>query len=343
MRGESITVKASAIILRAMLLAASLLLTLSSCGIAGIFPDDLVQMTQRIDLSAEITAADAGTFQLAILKLLGTEYVLLFSSASSDPSQTHLFVLSPTLEVQDRYTKDAIDTTVSPSGTPFQGTAAVTRLLDNTIIIGNVVATAASAGLVLASKLPVSLWGTAIVGPSPGGITLTGFSVGSSGNFSCQVYDSSWAPIASTPHPVGGAVYFRGAFTDPEDDQSNTAFLVFEDTSTNTDSFVQVPKVPDLAGGWPSSAPILGNPEYPVFTKTNMDGASINVTAQGIVGYDYSSQSWIRFLPSSPDAVKSLSVGSRNGSEITAFSYSGGYFCIFDPATRALTRYEKWW
>jgi hypothetical protein len=137
-------------------------------------------------------------------------------------------------------------------------------------------------------------------------------------------------------------VYFRNAFADPGDDAGNTALLVFEDLASSTDYFVQVPKVPDLAGGWPA-LPILSNPQYPQFKKANLDGSSISVTAQGFVGYDNSTQSWIRFLPSAPDTVQSLYVGNHDSSQGVAFSYGGDYFCTFDPATRALTRYEKWW
>jgi hypothetical protein len=330
-----------------VLLAAVLLLSLASCGtvITGVFFNDLGQMSAQVDLSGDIAAADGASFRLAILKLLGTEYVLLFSSDSFDPSRTHLFVLSPTLAVQNRFTMNDIVTTVPPAGASFVGDAAVTRLLDNTIIIGNIVASAAPTGLLLTSKLPGSASlrnSIAIVGPSPGSITLTGFSSDQSGMMHYDVYDASWSRIGSPSHAAGLRAWIRGVFTDPGDDRGNTALLVFEDTSASIDYFVEVPKVPDLAGGWPA-ADILSNPLYPQFRKSNLDGSSISVTAQGIVGYDWSSQSWIRFLPTAPASVSSMYVGQHSGTEKVTFSYDGGYYCTFDPVTRVLARFEKWW
>jgi hypothetical protein len=38
-----------------------------------------------------------------------------------------------------------------------------------------------------------------------------------------------------------------------------------------------------------------------------------------------------------------MDVGRRTGSQLTAFSYSGGYYCMFDVESRELTRFEDWW
>ena len=343
MEAESRIVKAFSRSVRALLVALSLALALASCGglTSGIFSTELAQMSARLDLSAEIPAADASSFRLSIVKLLGIEYVLLFSSNGADPDRTHLFVLNPSLEVQNRYSMSFLDASVPPATTTFAGDTALARLLDNTVIVGNLVAAQAGTGLAPASKLPMgaALRGMAVVGPSPSALTVTDFYSMDDGSIHYTVYDSAWNAVGFPSVQAGPQVWLRGVFSDPGDASSNVALLVLDDSSTCT--FVQVPKVPDLAGGW--SSPSLLGTAYPQFTWTNLDGSSVCVTSLGIVGYDRNTQSWVRFLPSSPQAGDSLYVGQRDSQVLTAFSYADGYYCTFDPTSRVLARYEKWW
>jgi hypothetical protein len=309
------------------------------------FPADTAQMSAQFDLSAEIPAPNAGSFNLSIVKLVDTEYVLLFSCDMFDTTKTHIFVLSPALQVLSRYSMDYVmnPANFSNAGIPFKGNAAVARPADNQIVIGNLRMMRAADGLRPVDKLPSGqLSQFAIAGPAPGNFLWTNFRDDSFGNLFYDAYNASWSGPTFLGHPIGKTLRVAGAFTYPEDIANNTALLVFSDDRANAQYFVQVPKDPDLAGGWPAAS-LLANTQYPSFTKQELDTRSIAVTKTGIVAYDYSRRSWTRFLPTAPDSVTELQAGRRSNSPLSAFSYSGGYFCTFDLASRVLTRYEDWW
>jgi hypothetical protein len=318
------------------------MLPLASCDMlfVGMFPADIAQITSRVDLSGKIAAAYAASYNLSVLKLGATEYVLLFSTDGYDPTLTHLLVLSPALKILDEYTLNDLNVLV---GDPFKGNGAVAHLYDSTIVVGNVVMVPNPSGLTASSKLPsgVELLGDTIVGPGPGFLLWTNFRTDSSGNLYYEQHAADWSTSVVQSHAMGKDVHFAGAFTDPEDSGSLTAMLVFEDSS-NTQYFIQVPKDPDMAGGWPTPA-LLDNPQYLPFTTASLDSQSLQVTKTGIVSYDYSSRAWVRFLPSAPKQKSQMDVGRRSGSQRSAFSYSGGCYYVFDADTTELTRYEDWW
>jgi hypothetical protein len=141
---------------------------------------------------------------------------------------------------------------------------------------------------------------------------------------------------------VGRPYRLDGVFTDPEDTNNNLAILVFRDDSSETDYFLQVPKNPDLMNGFPGPA-LFDNPAYTSFSVPNLAESSVMVTLDGIIAYNQNTQSWVRFTPSAPGTVSSLHVPTRKYYAPTAFSFSGGYYCVWDPDTEVLTRYEKWW
>jgi hypothetical protein len=337
-------------------LASALLLSLSSCSLLfmGQFSSDIGQITARADLSAGIAAEDASSFNLSIVQSGDSEYVLLFSTVPFSGARNHLYVLSPNLTVLNTYSLDDI-TALNPPGGSFSGSVAMTRLVDGRIIIGNVAASPSTAGLTLLGKLqqpliPItaSLENWAIEGPTTANWTWTNFVV-MSGNlaYTALAADFSAAIPRSCPlGPTGGSYSLQGVFTNPIDIQSNVALLVFGDDSSNnsTSYFIQVPKDPDLVNAF-SGIPLIGNPAYAStsFTKNNLDSDSIAVTSDGIVAFDGNTRSWIWFTPSAPDAVKSLPVGNRSSAQKSAFSFSNAFYCIWDPTTRVLTRYEKWW
>jgi hypothetical protein len=134
-------------LLPAVLLACAVtLLSLSSCALlfAGYFSQELAQATAVADLSHIVPASPASSFNLSIVASGSDEYVLLYSSTPFDPSQNHLVVLSPTLEVLQLYTGSDINA-VAPPGGPFRGTSAVAHLVDGHIVIGNLEAIPSSA------------------------------------------------------------------------------------------------------------------------------------------------------------------------------------------------------
>jgi hypothetical protein len=312
-------------------------LSLASCDILfnGSFSADLGQATARADLSSRISTAAAKSFSLSILKSGATEQVLLYS----------------TLAVQSSFTLDDI-TALAPAGVPFNGNSAVTHFLDGHLIIGNVEAVPGGSSFTLFRKLepnplppPISaqLRSWTIVGPASAPFTWTDFSTDSTMNLlHYTAYAGDWSSAISITHAVGRSYRLDGAFTDPEDPTGNLAILVFRDDPSSTDYFLQVPKSPDLMNGFPGPA-LFDNTAYTSFSVPDLAEGSVMVTVDGIIAYNQRSRSWIRFTPSAPGTVSSLQVPNRNPDALTAFSFSGGYYCVWDPDTEVLTRYEKWW
>ena len=314
----------------------------------GAFPGSVSQMTARIDLSSEISAPDATTFSLSVLRSGNTEYVLLYSSSGFDGSKNHLYVLTPSLTVQNRFTMDDISA-LSPPGMPLKGDAAFTHRYDGKIVIGNLQASPNTNGLSLDGKLeppdnPVSVQmrNVAIMGPSTASVTWADFNTDGSGNLTFRQYANDWSSSFPQGHPVGRNYYLRDVFTNPEDDQANTALLVFDDGMNNTTYFLPVPKDPDMVNAFPGPA-LFDNPAYTSFSMTDLDTKHIYATADGIVAFEYRTHSLIHFTPTTIASPTAIHMGVISDALVMAFSFSGGYYCVWDPATRTLTRYEKWW
>ena len=54
-------------------------------------------------------------------------------------------------------------------------------------------------------------------------------------------------------------------------------------------------------------------------------------------------RSMIHFTPTTTTSPASLHLGTLSDGLVMAFSFSGGFYCTWDPSTRVLTRYEDWW
>ena len=188
----------------------------------------------------------------------------------------------------------------------------------------------------------MQLNGWTIVGPSSASSTWSGFGVDPSGNLFWTVYASIWSTATPLSHPLGRSVQLSGVFTDPEDVDSNLAFLVFNDGGSDTQYFFQVPKNPDLVNGL-FGPPLFNNPSYAPFMKSGLSSNEIFVTTDSIIGYEPSSQSWARFTPTNPGSVTRLHTGQRKQDLKDAFSFSGRYYCTWDPDTRLLVRKAQWW
>jgi len=326
-----------------------LVLALASCDVLfmGVFPSSLGQATARADLSAAIDPAAAATFNLAIARSYGFEFVILYSTVGFDSTKPHLVVLSPSLSVQNEYSQSDIPF-------PFSGNSVFAHLSNGHVVVGNFDGAATSTGLKLIGQIPnlaPPLNGWSIIGaqlPSMAAYAWSSFQVDQTNTMSYKAFLEDWTPSAPSSltrlvRPIDSAhpqLWLSGAFTNPEDELGNTSLFVFGESGTDTDWFVQIPKSPDLEIA--PAAPIFSS-GYPTFSKDHLDSGSISVTVDGIVAYDGSARSWIRFTPSNPDTVASLYVANRGSNEKSAFSFSGGYYCIWDPDRRILTRYEDWW
>lgn len=337
-------------VLALLLAGAVAVLALASCVLfqSDLFPAELTLVMGQADLSSVIPASPASSFVMSILRDGSDEYIILYSTSPFDSTQNHLVVLSPDLKVLNTYTADDI-AALNPSGVPFGGSSAVTHLVDGHIVIGNVEAVPTAGGLALLDKLStplnpvnVQLAGWTIVGPTSANVTWSGFGVDSSNNFTWTQYSSIWSTSGGLSQALGRSVQICGVFTDPENASSNIALLVFNDGSSNTQYFFQVLKNPDLLNGL-FGPPLFNNPAYTPFTKSGLNMNDIFVTNDSIVAFEDSSRSWIRFSPQSPDAVTRLTAGKRTQGLKDAFSFSGKYFCTWDPDTRLLVKKALWW
>jgi hypothetical protein len=166
--------------------------------------------------------------------------------------------------------------------------------------------------------------------------------VSGSGTLNWSAYSTTWTVVNPVSCPLGRNVRIRGVFTDPESLQHNIALLVFDDTDSDTQYFFQVLKDPDLKNGL-FGPPLFDNPAYSAFTKEGLGSNEFFVTADGIIGFEDGSNSWVRFTPEEPDTESRLYAGKRKENLKSAFSFSGGYYCTWDPDSRTLVRMEKWW
>ena len=343
-------------LIRVTAVAAILALPLASCDILfmGSFPSDTAQATARVDLSSSISASAAGSFTLSIARSGKYEYILLVSTLGFDTSLPHLLVLSPALQVQNSHSLDDI-IACNPSGIPWNGTAVMTHLADGRVVIGNLQTAASSAGLSLDMKLtaaPAELNGWTVEGPQPSFLTWSDFNLDpSTHQLSYVEYAGDWSTRTTrntlVSSPAGIQYSLEGVFTDPEDSLNNLALVVFSESNTGQSAFhfIMAPKNPDFANQFPGPEPIMENPAYTStqFVKNDLEQGTICVTSDSIIGYDSNTQSLVRFTPADPSAEARLHVpGLSSGMQI-AFSFSGTYYCRWDPATRVLTRYERWW
>jgi hypothetical protein len=194
----------------------------------------------------------------------------------------------------------------------------------------------------LLDKVNANLYGSTIVGPASAPFTWTGFGVDPTNSLNWTVYASDWTTFGTLSQPLGRQVQIIGVFADPENNQHNVAYLAFNDNGSDTQYFMQVPKDPDLVNGLPGP-PLFNNPAYTTFTKSGLGHGGIFLTADSIIGYDESSQAWVRFAPASPGSESRLATGNRTQGVTSAFSFSGGYYCTWDPSTRTLVKSNDWW
>jgi hypothetical protein len=330
--------------------AAAIALTLCACDVLfmGAFNSDLAQATAWRDLSAEVDAAAAPSFQLAIVQAEDAgELVVLFSSLTFDASQNHLYVLTPDLDVLSSFTLDDI-AALDPEGVGFSGNEALWHRADGTVVIGNVVAQPEPGGITLLRKLskPSNLVDAvlrdgAIEGPASADFTWSQFRMSSSQTVTYMAYSADWSSEAPLSLQTGrDSMWFRGVLSNPVSAKSNSAILVFgAGGSSDTTVISTVPKDPDLANG------LFGKPlsSYPSIEKEWLDASSVDATSDGLVGYDGHAKAWIWFSPSAPDVVKKLPARNRDSGTPIAFSFSNGWYCVWNPGTRTLIRYEKWW
>ncbi len=233
----------------------------------------------------------------------------------------------------------------------FRGDAVLSHLVDGKIVIGDLQTSPSSTGLMPDVMLPSAfLSGWTIEGPQPTYLTWTNFreDPGTQTLFYDE-YPGDWSTQTPKQHPVssGSTQYnLAGVFTDPTDGNNNTALMAFSENNTQQDTihFIQVPKNADFINQFPGP-PIMENPAYTSaqFVKNGLESDALWATADSIIGYDSNDGELVRFSPTDPSVEARLRVSAHVQNGHLAFSFAGGYYCTWDPDTRVLTRYEKWW
>jgi hypothetical protein len=268
---------------------------------------------------------------------------VLFSGSSFDGSKNHLYVLSPDLTVQSRFTMNDI-VSVAPAGTPLKGTAAVSHRSDGTVVIGNLIAKPSGAGLSLTGKLPggTALNNGAASGPDSASVTWTDFrSDDGSQTMSVSQLSYDLSSSFTMTKAMGGSYKLVKVLTNPEDGSANTAFLVFRDYS-DTCFFLAAPEDPDFLNGFPGP-PLFDNTAYTRFSMPNIDDRYIFGVSDGFVAYSYSTRALEHFTAATSATPALLHLGPISDYLGMSFSFSGRFFCVWDPDSRTISRYEAWW
>lgn len=345
--------------MRAMRASAVLLLSvlaLGSCGLFFVTPfsSDLAQTLAVRDFTAEIDDPSMDKFQPFVLeKVTGsvtTRLILLVGGQPYPAGKPWLFILKEDLSLaQPPFTlADMYNTITSP--TPFNGTHAMVDS-DGQVVVGNAlfdvvgdtiapVGPAGDLGGLYGWGFPTAASGDNVANMGSSGLTLDWYG-----------YDSCWTSLGSISKQIratGRNVWLRNVLADPNP-ATTAVILAFEEdrdpaTDTSTTYFVKVPRN-RFNGSLPDY--FLDDAlNYPRTTKTDLESSHMGCTADGIVAYEHSSQSWIIFPFEAPNVVQSMGVGNISDdldNQRVAWSYSGGYACVYDRRSRTLSKVATWW
>jgi hypothetical protein len=324
--------------MRLVVTAIVALLALDACQVAfiGVFPPTSSQMTARTDLSAQVAAGPAASFNLAIVSAGGSEYVLLFSSAGFDPAQTHLVVLDSQLRVISAFTNAEL---YAAASSYLLGQYAMADA-NSQVVVGNIRFTASQTGFLATGTVAAVLWQPSLVNL---GANEANFSA-SGGAFSYTEYDSAWLSLGSRSVPLGApstSINLVGAFTDPDSLSAPIVFML-QDYGSQQSYFLSIPK-DDIAGTNLSTVVTTSvfatfNP----FSKSTLDPSTACYSHGNIIAYDHQSEALVRFPLDDPSNVSSLPLISASSRRVAA-GISGTYCVVWDADTRELTRYEQWW
>jgi hypothetical protein len=346
--------------MRAMRASTVLLLSflaLGSCGLLFLTPfsSDLAQTLAVRDFSKEIDDPSLDNFQPFVLeRVTGSETTRLILLVGGQPypdKKPWLFILKEDLSLaQDPFTlADMYNKVTAPA--PFNGTRAMVDS-DGQVVVGNALFDITDGALTSVGPAGdldgLYGWGfpTAALGDNV-------ISLGSSGTkLRWDRYNSCWTLQASDEERFirsnSRNLWLRNVLAD-SNPATAAVILAFEEdkdpaTDTSTTYFVKV-----LRNRFNGSLPdyFLDDAlNYPSTTKTDLESSHMGYTSDGIVAYEHSSQSWIIFPFEAPNVVQSMGVGDISDdleNQRFAWSYSGGYACVYDRRSRTLSKVAKWW
>jgi hypothetical protein len=114
---------------------------------------------------------------------------------------------------------------------------------------------------------------------------------------------------------------------------------------SNSTFFIQI-KLSDILNGTVRS-PLLSN--YSHASLSNLDPSSLGFVGDSLVGYNYNSNSLIRYSANPPfQQLNSLSLGNNNGNNSSnnleyAYKMTGEYSVVYDENARTITKVANWW
>lgn len=333
---------------RSLVLLPALLLALCSCGLftASPFPVMLTQTVAQRSFTAEIPDTVLDNFRPWVVENgPGSRLVLLVGGFPYPDPDPWLFVLDEDLSLIQSYTLADLRAMVAPRN--FNGWQVMVDS-DGHLVVG--------CALFLFGSGWITPAGHTDVMATNGGFYDPGFPLASAGNNLVNLqavgnqlqwhnYQCCWLDAGGwvqTITAAGTNFNLRAVLTEPYPAMTDV-ILVLAENDTDTLRFVRVPRN-DFNGGLPAN--FMDLPAYPSFAKSQVDSGSIGYTSSGIVAYTYKTQDYILFTFSEPDKLTSLHVGNidnEKDSQRTAWSWSGGYSCVWDTRTKTLYKVAKWW
>jgi hypothetical protein len=333
------------ILVRAFL-CLSCLLTLGSCGflLGTVFPEDLTQVSARIDLSGKIPKDAANSFALSAVTANGVDYVVLASNLARDGFD--VFFMDRQLNMISAFTYEELNApSISTDGS--QGNLAMVDC-NSLIVVGNRWFLPSKEGFTLLTQPSTATgyspwsWGFAI--PTLG---LNIANISSSGNtISHYHWTSSWAtptnpPVASIS-PSGVNQYnIIGVFSDPT---LQAVVLVFHEQDVSFDDYVVIPWA-DFNGAL--VGPLFTTYDGSHFTMKHTEQNVIGYAQSGIIGFspsggDQRSGDMVRFDLSGNPTSDSLKIGKLKDVQ-NAYLTAGGCYYSFNRETRVVTKINAWW
>ncbi len=336
-----------------VLLALLCVIALCSCGLltSSYFPEELMQVSTRKDLSDEIPKAAAKSFALSVVTANGIEYVVLASDRPYDG--IHVFLIDEDLDVVSAFTLEELNAP-SISTQDFQGNRAFadSNPLLSRIVVGNRWFQPFAGRFILETQ-PTDTrsaghhWQFGFATPNHNvakAVTL-GF------QFSYILWENDWIdpPLtySSTINGAGDSYELIGVFSDPALDQ---VVLTFRNYSVSYDDYVVIPRSAFTPGGYLAQVPpdsLFTYYSANHFTRPRLEQNVIGYAQNGMVGFspsggDEKSGDMVRFDLGGNPLPGSLHV-EKLGEVQNAYPVAGGHYYSYNRETRVVTKLNAWW
>jgi hypothetical protein len=333
---------------RTLLPLSVLVLALGSCGLftASPFPVMLTQTIAQRSFVAEIPDTALDNFRPWVVENgPGSRLVLLVGGFPYPSSNPWMFVMDEDLQLIQSYTLTDLQTMVAPKS--FNGSQVMVAS-DGRLVVGTAV--------FLFGDGWISTAGHTDAMADAGGFYDPGFPLTTAGNnlvnmnavgntLQWHTYQCCWLDVGPGSRTITAASInfeLRTVLSEPYPAMTDVILVLSERDSDRT-RFVRVPRN-DFNGALPAN--FMDLPAYPSFTKEHIHTDTIGYTTSGIVAYSYETQDYTLFTFNEPENLTTLHVGNiddEKDNQRTAWSWSGGYSCVWDTRTKTLYKVAKWW